>query len=519
MTSTFHGIETSKRSLFTQMAAMNTTGHNIANASTQGYSRQVVGMSATRPLEYPGLYKSTAPGQLGTGVEVSYIKRIRDSFVDDQFWDTNRSLGEWEIQADTLTKLEKVFNEPSNSGLTTVIDNFWKSWSELSKDPENVTARKIVKENALAMVDAFNELSKKLNDMQDDLSNSVSVTAQKINTLTKQVADLNRQIYKIEGTGDNANDLRDQRDVIIDQLSKLGNISVVEEDTGYRVTLGGLELVNGNNSVDTTAADWESAYAGNTLTSGEVFGTIKSRDVIVKDYIDQLDQLANTIVNGDVEITIPAGSVLPEGTTLNGITYSGANRTLTQDLTTTVKGINGLHQLGYVFGPPATKGVEFFTSSNGPITAGTIQLNSIIDKDPNQIASSLRVITGASGDEAVKGNNTLALLMSQLRDKTFTFNPVASNNGFTKGTLDDYYRSIMGQLGVESSEAQRQQTNNQLLVDQVDSRRQSVSGVSMDEEMANLIKFQHAYGAASRFMTTMDQNLDKIINSMGVVGR
>ncbi|GIO67578.1 flagellar hook-associated protein 1 [Paenibacillus cookii] len=501
------------------MAAMNTTGHNIANANTQGYSRQSVGMAATRPLEYPGLYKSTAPGQLGTGVEVSYIKRIRDTFLDDQFRDTNRSLGEWEAQAGTLSKLEKIFNEPSETSLTTVIDNFWKSWSELSKDPENVTARKIVKENALAMVDAFNEISKKLTDMQQDLTTSLSMNAQNINTLTKQIADLNRQIYKIEGTGDNANDLRDQRDLIVDQLSKLANVTVVEDDIGYRVAMGGMELVNGENSTDTTAADWEGAYSGKTLTSGEMFGTIKSRDVIVKDYIDQLDQLANSIANGEVEITVPAGSVLPEGTVLNGVTYSGANRTLTQDLTTTVKGINGLHQLGYVFGPPATKGVDIFTSIGGNITAGTIQLNPVIDKDPNQIASTLRVTTGTNGDVAVKGNNTLALLMSQLKDSKFTFNPIASNNAFTKGTVDDYYRSIMGQLGVESREAQRQESNNQLLVDQVDSRRQSVSGVSMDEEMANLIKFQHAYGAASRFMTTMDQNLDKIINSMGIVGR
>ncbi|MEI0739174.1 flagellar basal body rod C-terminal domain-containing protein [Paenibacillus sp. JTLBN-2024] len=363
------------------------------------------------------------------------------------------------------------------------------------------------------------KLAKKLTDMQQDLTTSLSMNAQNINTLTKQIADLNRQIYKIEGTGDNANDLRDQRDLIVDQLSKLANVTVVEDDIGYRVAMGGMELVNGENSTDTTAADWEGAYSGKTLTSGEMFGTIKSRDVIVKDYIDQLDQLANSIANGEVEITVPAGSVLPEGTVLNGVTYSGANRTLTQDLTTTVKGINGLHQLGYVFGPPATKGVDIFTSIGGNITAGTIQLNPVIDKDPNQIASTLRVTTGTNGDVAVKGNNTLALLMSQLKDSKFTFNPIASNNAFTKGTVDDYYRSIMGQLGVESREAQRQESNNQLLVDQVDSRRQSVSGVSMDEEMANLIKFQHAYGAASRFMTTMDQNLDKIINSMGIVGR
>lgn len=522
MTSTFHGIETAKRSLFTQMAGMNTTGHNIANASTPGYSRQIVGTAASRPIEVPTLHKSTAPGQLGTGVEVTYIKRVRDQFLDEQYWNANRSLGDWEIQAGTLAKIEAIFNEPSDAGLTTVINNFWKSWSEFSKDPENVTSRKIVRENALALADAFNETSKKITDMQTDLTRSLSVNADHVNTLAEQIAQLNYEINRIEGLGDNANDLKDQRDLIIDELSKMGNVVVEREESSYyRVLFGGLELVQGNNANPVTPAGLEAAYTGNGLNSGELFGIIKSRDSIVQDYLDQLNEMANTIANGDVEVTIPAGSVLPEGTVFNGVTYTGANRTLTTDLTVTVKGINGLHQLGYIFTSPAQRAGEFFSSKNGPMTAASFGLNSAIEQDPNQIASSLRVVPGtaATGDQVVKGNNTLALLMSGLRDKMFTFNPISSNNGITKGTFDDYYRGMMGQLGVQSREALRQQENNQLLVDQVDNRRQSVSGVSLDEEMANLIKLQHAYGAASRLMTTMDQNLDRVINSMGIVGR
>lgn len=520
MPSTFHGIETAKRSLFTQMAGMNTTGHNIANAGTPGYSRQMVGMVASRPLEMPGMFKSIAPGQLGTGVEVSYIKRVRDQFLDEQYWNAHRSLGDWEIQAETLAKLETIFNEPSDSGLTTVVDNFWKSWSEFSKDPENVTSRKIVRENALALSDAFNEISKKLTDMQDDLTRSINVNAEHINTLTSQVAQLNYEINRIEGFKDNANDLRDQRDLIIDELSKLGNVTVLEEDTGYVVTFGGLELVAGDNSVPVTAAAIETAYGANTLNSGTMAGIIHSRDSLVSDYLEQLNEMARTIADGAVTITIPAGSVLPENTIFNGITYTGANRTLTSDLTVTVNGINGLHKLGYLFTDPAQPAGDFFGSKDGgPITAASFSVNALIEQDPNRIASSLRVEIGTGGDKVVKGNNTLALLMSQLKDSAFTFNPISSNNGITQGTVDDYYRAMMGQLGVQSREALRQQENNQLLVDQVDSRRLSVSGVSLDEEMSNLIKLQHAYGAASRFMTTMDQNLDKVINSMGIVGR
>lgn len=520
MRSTFHGIETAKRSLFSQTAWMNTTGHNIANASTEGYSRQIVRLVASRPIEAPGFTKSGMPGQLGTGVEYESITRVRDTFLDQQYWNANRSLGEWEIQADTLSKLETIFNEPSESGLQTVINNFWTSWSDLSNDPENITARKIVRENALAMIDAFNETSKKIADLQGDLTRSIDVKSSTINTLSSQIASLNLEISRIEGFGDNANDLRDQRDLIIDELSKIVNVTVVEEDRGYTVTAAGIELVNGPDFATVSASDWESAYSGGSLTSGELFGIIKSRDVIVDDYSDQLDALVNTIANGEVTLTIPAGSVLPEGTVLNNITYTGTNRTLTADLTVTVKGINGLHQLGYSNTNPARAGQALFTSSDGGnITASTIQLNPNIESDPNLIASSMRVQTSTTGDTVVTGNNTLALLMSQLNELPFSFASITSNNGLTTGTIGDYYQSILGQLGVESSEATRQVSNNTLLVDQIDGQRQSVSGVSLDEEMSNLIKFQHAYSAAARFMTTMDENLDKVINGMGVVGR
>ncbi|SFT25632.1 flagellar hook-associated protein FlgK [Paenibacillus sp. BC26] len=526
MSSTFHGIETAKRSLFTQTAALNTTGHNISNANTAGYSRQVVNMQASRPMEYPGISRSNVPGQLGTGVEFSSITRVRQSFLDDQFRNENKSLGNWEIQADTLNKLQSIVNEPSDSGIRTVLDNFWKSWSDLSKDPENVTGRKIVRESAIALTDAFNQTSKQLRDLSTDLSNNIQVKVNEINSIVTTISNLNTEISRVEGLGNDANDLRDQRDLLTDNLSKIVNINVVNTGAGYDISIGGMNLTTGGTATPTTVDALTAAFGtgdgSGDLNSGEVFGMFVAKNKYVADYQNQLNVLANSIANGEITITIPAGSMLPDGTTLktpdgNSLTFAGTNRLLTQDTTVIVNGLNGLHKLGYTFDTPAKTGDDFFTSASGDITADSIRLNPTIAADASLIATSLRT-TGTGGSEiAVKGNNTLAVLLSNIKDSKFSF--TTTDGGVTTGSIDDYFRAIVGQLGVQGQEAQRQLNNQQVLAEQVDSSRQAVSGVSIDEEMSNMIKFQHAYGAAARFMTAYDEILEKLINGTGTVGR
>lgn len=518
MASTFHGLETARRSLFTTQSALNTTGHNIANANTAGYSRQVVNMTASRPIEAVGYSKSVAAGQLGTGVEASSITRVREKFLDNQFRNEYKSHGSFSTQLDTLSKLEGIVNEPSNTGIRTVIANFWNAWSDLSKNPENADGRKVVMEQTMAMVDAFNYTAKQLGDLKADLTENVEINMNTVNSLTTSIAQLNGEIRRVEGLGDHANDLRDQRDLLTDQLSGLVNIRVEEQADGYSITMGAVELVQGsaNNPLDMAAIS--GAFASGDLNSGTIYGTIRSRDHYVDGYIKELDNMVQTMANGEFEITLPKGSVLPEGTVLNGITYAGAARTLTEDTTVTVNGLNGLHQLGYnLAGDEA--GLPFFTDSTGGtagLTAGNITLNPSIVANSNLIASSMRVTLHADGTETViSGNNSLAVLFSQMRDIRFDFDQGPSAN---KNTVDAYFRSVVGQLGVQAAEATRMQTNQQIIVEQVDSRRQSVSGVSLDEEMSNMIKYQHAYNAAARNMTMIDDILNKVINGMGRVG-
>ncbi|WP_166243625.1 flagellar hook-associated protein FlgK [Paenibacillus turpanensis] len=521
MRSTFHNLETAKRSLFTQQAALSTTGNNIANSNTEGYSRQTVNMVASRPMEAVGLMRSNAPGQIGTGVEYSSITRVREQFLDAQFRNENKTYGSWSIQLDTLEKLETIVNEPSEAGLNKVIDKFWKAWHDLSESPEDITARKLVRETAAALTDAFNQTSKQLEDLKTDISENIEVKTSQINTITSTIANLNGQIIRIEGLGDNANDLRDQRDLLVDQLSKIANVNVQEAQGGYQVTLAGVNVVNGQQATEVTVDGLQDNYESGTLIGGEIHGMFRSRDVYVTDYQNQLNTLVNGLANGEITVTLPAGAVIPDGTTLNGVPYQGTvkDRTLANDLPVTVQGFNALHKLGYTMvGDQAQQAGNFFVASNGGVlTAGNIQVSADILSDESYIASSMRTTMDGTTEKVVKGNKDLALLISQFNDTKIDFSTVGGGN--VQGTISDYFRSVVGQLGVQTEEAQRQADNAKLVVDQVDSRRQSVSGVSLDEEMSNMIKFQHAYNAAARVMTSVDEILDKIINGMGVVGR
>lgn len=528
MRSTFHLMETAKRSLFAQQSALQTTGHNIANANTEGYSRQRVNMVATRPLEAPGLMRSNIPGQIGTGVEFDSITRIREQFLDDQFRNENKEFGSWSIQADTLDKLETTMNEPSDSGIQKVLAKFWNAWSDLAKDPENSTARKILRETGIALTDSLNFTSKKLQGLSADLTTNIDVKAHEINSLATAITNLNREINKVESLGDHANDLRDQRDLMTDQLSKIVNIQVQNTPQGYNISIGGDPLITGFTTVNVDGGTLASAVGRGSLNSGEVYGMVVSRDKYVADYQKQLDQLAVSIATGEVTVTIPEGSVLPDNTRVNVVTGSGTTNTVTLTgaartigpggLTIKVAGLNGLHNLGYVLSGTPKAGGDFFSSSSagGPITAANISLSANILASADNIASSMRTATVGGVETVVKGNNVLATLMSQLKDSTFKF---PSNSIIGNGTINTFYSAMVGQLGVQSSEANRQLQNQLTLVQQVDNRRQSVSGVSLDEEMSNLIKFQHAYTAASRVVTTFDQLLDKVINGMGIVGR
>lgn len=450
MRSTFFGLEMGRRALSAQQRALDVTGHNIANANTAGYTRQEAVLRATMPYTVPAFNCPVAAGQLGTGVEVGQIRRIQDSYINTQIRSENRAAGDWEARNNTLEKLEVIFNEPSEAGLKTVMDQFWEGLQFLSQKANDPSVRDVVIERGIALAESFNHLDRMLTDLQSDLTQAIALEVQEIDNMSAQIADLNRQIVVLESAGNEANDLRDKRDLLIDELSRLVDVTVTEDPTGYvTVSVGGQDIVD-NTTVTSLDQSW--------VNGGKLYGMLYSRDTIVPDYLNRLDQMADSFITE----------------------------------------FNSIHSAG--FGLDGSTGNDFFVGT----TAGTIAVSAAIQNDSNLIAA-------AKAAADLPGDNTNALDLAGLKHHSFGA-PI-------NGTLDDYYGGIVAQLGIEAQSAQRMVDNRELLLAQLKIQKQSVSGVSLDEEMTNMIKFQHAYNAAARMTTTMDELLDVIINRMGLAGR
>jgi flagellar hook-associated protein 1 FlgK len=517
MRSTFHGLETAKRSLFTQQAALHTTGHNIANASTEGYTRQRVNMTAARPIEYPAWTRSTAPGQLGTGVEVTTIQRLREAFLDIQFRGENVKLGYYEATSDTLQKIERIFNEPSDNGLQTVMDQFWQAWQDLSKEPESQAAREVVIRRGAAVAETFNYLYSSLRELQQDLDNVVSVKVSEINSYARQISELNLQITKAVGLGYQPNDLMDKRDLLLDKLSSLVNVRTEEQANGsVNVFIGNNQaLVTGGTVVQVTAeADANNGGmlavkiggADLQLESGSLYGTLVSRGIVVNgqpqgiivEVLQKVNQLA-------VEFAKEVNALHETGLNLddvnNGKFFGAADPALQPDaLKFFVDRSTYEHTQNNT--PP--------TYSN-PTSAMEMMINPLLLQSTNKVAAALPSDSHPDGS-SYPGDASNAARIAELKYKSLTI-------GGMTGTYDDFYRNTLAKLGVDSQEAARMKSNLELLSGSIEENRQAVSGVSLDEEMTNMIMFQHAYNAAARMMTTLDQILDKVINGMGVVGR
>ncbi|EST55404.1 flagellar hook protein [Brevibacillus panacihumi W25] len=518
MRSTFHGLEVSKRGLFAQQAALNTTGHNISNANTEGYSRQRVNMQATTGLPYVGLQANVEAGLLGTGVTVVSLQRMRENYLDIQFRNQNKDYGYWEAQRDALSKIEGIMNEPSDTGLQKVMDELWKSWQDLSKEPESLSARAVVRQRAVAVAETFSALTNSLTDLQSDLDNVVSTKVIEINSMTNQIANLNKQIGELVPHGYEPNDLFDQRDLLLDKLGKLVNVKVANGNNGMiNVTVDNRELINGQQSIPMAVT--KNSYGLYDITlggeqfvpqSGGLLGTMEARGLPVNDPVTGQTKITGPVSNMLERLNILAVNLTTE---INNLHRSGMNLNDIQNRST-----NAGAQL---------EDIPFFVDSDAvtndpntktyPINSSKIQVNPAILASLNAIAAATVEQTGSSAGTSFHGDGSNALAVAGIKYNTYSLFIGASNQPETT-TLDDFYRYAIAQLGVDSQEAQRMEKNTELLVGQVDTQRQSVSGVSIDEEMSEMVKYQHAYSAAARVMTSFDEILDKVINGMGRVG-
>jgi flagellar hook-associated protein 1 len=549
MRSTFHGLEVAKRGMFTQQSALYVTGHNIANANTPGYSRQRVNFVQTEPYPPASMNRPQIPGQMGTGVKADSIQRVRESFLDIQYRGENNKLGYWEARADALKKMEDIMNEPSDSGLAKTMDQFWQALQDLSVNPENEGARSVVRQRGLAVVETFHYLHDSLSQIKKDLGNEIGVTITEINSLAQQISKINQQISEIEPHGYLPNDLYDERDRLIDELSKLVNVQVEKVPSGgnalkiaegtynvYLVDSNGNPIVDGSgNKIYLVQGSLANSFS---LPNGQDIDGDGIKETPTGD-IDSVQLGGNSIsiTSATNQVIFPSGKLrglmesfgyVDSSNSVHGI-YPDMISNLDNLAYTFGKVFNAIHKQGYGLNSN-TNGVEFFddTTLNVPGAAKDIKLSSAID-DLSKIAASTKL--NASGiSESGNGSNALNLAsVGQILLSSGTVNLIDISIDLTtlgstpprlaSGTIKSNYEGWIGKLGVDGQQAERLKNNSEVLRQSVEERRQSVSSVSLDEEMTNMIKFQHAYNAAARQITVIDEMLDKIINGMGIVGR
>jgi flagellar hook-associated protein 1 FlgK len=622
--STFTGIEIGKRSLNTHNHAMTITGHNISNVNVEGYSRQRVDMEAFPPLYFPGLNREETPGQIGQGVDVDKIERLKDMLLEQRIVTETNGKGYWTSRDKYILMLEQTYNEPKELSVRGFMDKFWEAWQDLSLHPSEMAGRKAVLERGESLVDKIHDTFGRLKGIRDMLDEDVKGTVKELNTMLGDIAALNEQIVKIEASGDNPNDLMDRRDLLVNKISELADVSIGTRDKDeYVVYVGGMHVVQGKHfePLDTVSDPNNEGYSkviwkGSTdevlfrggklaslleLRDSDVRGEIQKLDLFSVNFIDLVNEIHkkgfglnektdnnffveypfinNTLGNydknrdgtydssyifringtntlspkdqvglrGTLTLPGPLGNVkvdyYPTDTVedlIKRINLSGGEVVARLNLEghLSIKAVpaldtanpdfvlrhledSGQFLTGYAGILPQTGPVGAYDwtrpdaalglranaeYSVAPLShpAGWIQINPIFEKDPGSVAASFGLATKDGGP----GDGSAALAISELRTKSVMIGSIT--------TFDDFFASVVAEIGLKGEQAEKSLDTEDLILKELNSLKESISGVNMDEELANMVKFQHGYAAAARFVTTVDQMLDVIINRMGV---
>ncbi|HXQ01163.1 MAG TPA: flagellar hook-associated protein FlgK [Solirubrobacteraceae bacterium] len=432
---TLQGLQTALSGLIAEQAALDVTGNNIANSDTEGYSRQTAVLQTNQPITIPAISSLTGEGaQLGTGVSVATITRVRNIYLDAQYRTQNSALSEASTQSEELTQAQAAFNEPSSSGLASQISAFWSAWSELANAPTSVPAKQEVVAAGVALTNTFHELSAQLATISTQAGAQYAALTGptgEVQNDANQIAQLNGQIKLAEQAGQKPNEMLDRRDLLLDKLSSLAQVTVSEQPDGT-----------------------------DTVSFGDAAKPL----------------VEGTTVNWPQELTQAAGGKLGAllGLTAPGGALSSYQAALDNVASTLASSVDALHT-----------STPFFSGS----TAATLKV----------AVTAAQVQT--SSTEAPGGNN-VAQAIAALRG----------------GAAEQSYAALVEQIGAGVQAAKDEQANLQTTVTAIGNQRQSVSGVSLDEEMTNLISFQRGYQASARTLTAMDSMLETLIEHTGTVG-
>jgi flagellar hook-associated protein 1 FlgK len=488
-------------------------------------------------------------------VTAGTIERIRESYLDIQYRNENNKLGYWESRAESLSKMEDIMNEPTDNSLSAVMGEFWESLQDLSTYPENEGTRQVVLQRAQAVVDTFHFLNESLTSIKTDIGNEISADLKEVNSILQQIGELNKQIGEVEPHGYLPNDLYDQRDLLVDELSKYVNIKVSKTSSGGQ----SLTVAEGQYNITMVGADGTET----SLVTGSTYVQLGFKDADNKLSYDIPDSISNltvfdssgrnpsstiNFVNSNEDVIFTSGELrglieaygydVPASTPYVKGVYPDMIDNLDKLAFTFANIFNAVHAKGYTLNNQAGSD-EFFTVTAGSAVDFASQVYKGASKDiilgnlkPSDIAAStiaekdvsgnVTSVDAGDGKNALNLSNISGMLLNQtnqtLEGLTSTID-INALNMIQSGTINSFYEGMTGQLGVDALQANRLTNNSKVLSQAVEENRQSVSSVSLDEEMTNLIKFQHAYNAAARQITVIDEMLDKIINGMGVVGR
>jgi flagellar hook-associated protein 1 len=537
----FFGLNVAVRGLYTAQRGLDVVNHNLNNVNTPGYSRQQAVQVASTPM---CLFDGT--GMVGTGSDVIAVKRIRDGYLDSKFWSENNPYGEWNTKKTLLSDIETTFNEPSDSGFSTTMDDFYSSMQELAKDPSSDADRAIVREKGVTLAKYFNSIDTHFEKLQADANNEVNTKVEEINSIGTQIQQLNRQIYTAELDGNSANDLRDSRTLLTDKLSKLVNIDASEvvvgklaggrDDLHYVITISGKAFIDHYNLSELQAKqrtakvnpeDVDNLYDvqwkdGNSLEvkGGELKGYLDVRDGNggvnggpiyngIPHYIKKLNEFVQTFAmsfnEGFSNVKRDTNGNLISSAIIDGTGHADGygSSSLQGDPPSgirffTINGIGQNPETTKVFLNGAT-GVAAIADQYKNMTAKNFCVSNDIMYDAKLVSTS-----DSAGD---KGNiNVLNKLLNERHDPHM----------FAEGAPEDFMKSMITTLGIDSEQAGTISSNQEAVVKQIDNRRLSDSGVSIDEEMTNLVKFQHAYNASAKMIATMTEIFDTLINKIGV---
>lgn len=624
----FSSINTALSALQAQQRALDTTGHNIANSNTEGYSRQRAELSAARPYTSPGMNMPTTAGQVGQGVQVDNINRLRDDFIDGQIRRENQAGGYWDQVSEGLSRLELIYNEPSDNNLGNSLNEFWGSLQELSNDPQDSAIRSTVRQRAVTLTDTFHSLHDQMSEFKSSINNDVHSTVDEINSIIERIGDINKEIVHIKGSGQQPNDLMDTRDKLFDQLNEKVDARGSTDSRGnLDISIGGVKVVSGsstnqleiredpdNNYEDTI--HYSNIGKEIQVERGELKGLLEVRDEIIPAQLKELGTIATNMadhfnqihgtgfdLNGDrgedffdidfefryseeelASIGEMIDSGLDEGVLSDdlGEAISDLGIDLNDLSNSDLESLGSSHlleinneidfELDFSSGAQLLEVSQEIMDSTRKIAAGNFSDNPRVaevnnpgtgdspyryrirterpDEDGNvnftiaemegdeilnefsgtaEIGESFELteIEDAVGEEFSGVVDDVTITLKSRGEANITLDPSEGSGenatalarglnedqleGLDNTSVNKYFEGVISSLGVDGQRAEQMVENSDLLKEQLNNRREAISGVSLDEELSNMIKFQQAYGAAANIITTQQQNMDTLL--------